>query len=158
VNADFDSDVEGWTAEPQGIIEWDSLDGEGSESSGSIQVHNNNEDIENKSAVGATQCGPAVAGKTYELSTKVLIRVTEGSGNGHLNVAFYAGSRCEPPLLPKGGLTTLSAFRVGEWENERGSIVAPEGTGSVAIRLVAEKPLRQETLAVVFDDVSVVEK
>jgi hypothetical protein len=157
VNSAFDSDVEGWTAENKAAIEWDATDSAGRDSSGSIQVHNNNvEDIDNKSALGARQCAPAVAGKTYELSAKVQIRVTEGSGNGHLNVAFYAGTKCEPPILPKGGMTTLSAFQLDGWENDRGSILAPEGTGSVVIRLVAEKPIRQDTLEVVFDDVSVV--
>lgn len=159
VNADFDVDVNGWVAEPKSIIEWDEEDAQGSDSSGSIQVHNNHvEDIVNNTAVGARQCGAASPGAVYEISAKVLIRLTEGSGNGHVSVGFFAGKNCEPPQLTQGGFTTTSSFRVGAWENERGETVAPVNAQSIAVRLVAEKPLRQETLAVVFDEVRVVKK
>jgi hypothetical protein len=157
-NPDFDTDADGWDQEPDGLVAWDTLDAAALDWSGSISVENTHvEDLDGQTAVRAIQCATAVPGMTYELAAKVQITIDQGSGSGHLNVKFYEGDSCDGPPL-SGGFTTSSGSRINDWENDHGETIAPDKAASVAVRLVATKPLRDPALKVVFDEIRVIEK
>jgi hypothetical protein len=146
----------GWDPEPKVTVEWDTPDADGLDWSGSIAVRNEHvEDLPGLTATGARQCAPATPGAIYNLCAKVAIGVTEGSGSGHMSVVFFASPDCAPPALAKGGFTTKSGARIDQWDEDRGQTTAPDEAHSIAVRLVATKPLEDPPLKVVFDEISV---
>jgi hypothetical protein len=155
LNPDFDADVSNWMAEDQVTIAWDPTNASLRTSSGSISIRNERvADVDNMTAAGAMQCVPVEGQKTYDIEAFVMPRVIDGTASGHINVQFYAADDCSGPPLP-GGRTTASANRVGDWENDRGEPVASPDAHSMAFRLTAHKPLRDDPVEVVFDRVIV---
>ncbi len=165
-NAGFSKDTDSWQQEPYSIkIEWDAGDAGGTSTSGSILVTNslNNQYVNGLAPGGGTQCLSVVPNATYAMAGDVFIPEGQGAGlsgdgpyvgQAGLSILFWKGEGCQYETMPTlGRLQSNLVDEAGAWKHVEGSGVAPEGIGSMSIRLLTVKSYKEAQFQARFDNV-----
>lgn len=134
-NADFDSDVWGWTAgHLTASVVWDSLDSSGNPVSGSALVSNFSTTAND--GTGAWQCiDGLVGGLTYRIAADIMVPSGQSNiGSAYLLVQWYSQPGCTGFLdLFSGPEVATSMPDV--WYTTVDAGEAPSGTQSARLRL-----------------------
>jgi hypothetical protein len=157
-NAGFDRSAAEWTPELDTTATWTSPDGVGNPQSGSLEVDNvdvSSGDVNGLVTAGAFQCIPVTAGSRYEVAVQAYLASGQGAGWAGFVVRFYFAGDCTGPTTGfdflSGQGTTLDS-----WQTIAGTTMqVPLGITSIAVRLVAVKPIAQPSLSVSFDNILV---
>lgn len=157
-NAGFDESAAEWTPEPDTTATRISADGVGNPQSGSLEIDNvdvSSGDVNGLVTAGAFQCIPVTAGSRYEVAVQAYLGSGQGTGWAGFVVRFYFADDCTGPTTGfdflSGQGTTLDS-----WQTVAGTTMqVPLGITSIAVRLVAVKPIAQPALRVSFDNVLV---
>lgn len=163
-NAGFSKDTAGWEQEPYSIkLEWDAGDAGGSSSSGSIVVTNSMDNTIDGLAPGAgMQCLDAEPLATYAMAGDVFVPEGQGAGligdgpyvgQAALSILFWRGRGCKDTQPTLGRVQTNVIEEAGAWKHVQGSGVAPEGIGSMSIRLLTIKSFKEAKFQAKFDNV-----
>ena len=157
-NAGFDSAATGWEPEPLLRQAWSPTDARGAPGSGSLSVSNVNviPGLGGSIALGSRQCVAAWMGQTFTVAARTLIKSGQGSGQASLNLAIYAGDDCGGDFIE--GKTIGQVYELDRWRTIAGEVTLPAAARSMYVRLLAIKPLSQDSFEVLFDDVVVSEK
>ena len=169
-NPGFHATVDRWEApveiEQQVAFRWDISDASNNRGSGSMAVNNSlGGPTDGAASMGARQCIEAASKATYFVAADVLLPGAaeqewwEGGledARAGLSVFFYIEPNCEGPS--RMSLETDFVSAPDAWTTVRGMQTAPEGTKSMAVRLVVRKPFRQTSLFALFDNVLVRER
>jgi hypothetical protein len=154
-NAGF-VDTNGWTAEPNGKLGWDTKDATGMANSGGLAVTNTlmaNADV--GTLVGARQClGNVMAGARHDLFASAFIAEGQSAGSAAIVGAYFASSDCSGTPLKNNAAPMLEG-KTGTWLTLTGGGEAPSGSGSLSVRLVVAKQAKLPALRVIFDNVLV---
>jgi hypothetical protein len=157
-NAGFDQSAAEWTPEPDTTATWTSVDGVGNPRSGSLEVDNvdvASGDINGLVTAGAFQCIPVTAGSRYEVAVQAYLASGQGSGWAGFVVRFYFADDCTGPTTGFDFLSGQGTALDG-WQTIAGTTMqVPLGITSIAVRLVAVKPIAQPSLSVSFDNILV---
>jgi hypothetical protein len=157
-NPGFDSATTGWTAEAAGSGGWTSVDGGGSPGSGAIAVVNNDTNANDApygtTTVGAFQCLTVTIGSCYQVDVQTSIPSGQASVAAGFVIDEHTTGDCSQS--PATSFVSPQASTVGAWQTISGTTTRiPLGIGSVAVRLVAVKPVAQATAEALFDNVLV---
>lgn len=155
-NSTFDSDSDGWDAEPGVGLGWNVTDACGRCESGSISVTNEFAGTSGPYSVdGARQCISINAnpGPNYIIMGEAN---PSAKSLGGVGLAFYASADCSGDAITSGN----SSWAIPEsaWQKVTTHLAAPDSAQSVALRLVvaAPKALPAGTYAnVLFDNILV---
>jgi len=167
-NPGFHQDINAWQSEKSAIyIGWNGQDATRHSNSGSISVLSL---LSGPSPIGvvsegARQCLEALAGAKYIAAVNVFIPSLQEFGwdggfesaEAGINILFYEKDNCEGASIPKGFSATLG-HGVDSWTSSVGVTTAPDGTRSMAVRLIVIKPISQPSLSALFDNVLVQER
>jgi hypothetical protein len=155
-NPGFDSATTGWTAEPATTGSWTSRDGSGNAGSGAIDVVNKDTDPAHApfgtTAAGAYQCLPVTMGACYHVAAQTWIP----SGQASLAAGFVLDEHttADCSQAAAASYTSSQVSSVGAWKTVSGTTTqVPLGVASLALRLVAFKPVAQATAEALFDNV-----
>jgi hypothetical protein len=157
-NSRFDSATTGWTAEPGSSASWTSQDAGGNPSSGAIAVVNGDTNAADApygtTSAGAFQCLTVTPGACYQVDAQISIPSGQASvAAGFVLDQHTTGDCSQPPV------TTFISPQIsstGAWRTIAGTTTRILlGVGSVAVRLVAVKPLGQSSAEALFDNVLV---
>ena len=164
-NPGFSRDTDGWQQEPYSIkIAWDAGDAGGNPTSGSIAVTNsmNNQMVDGLAPGGGMQCLGAVPGATYAMAGDVFIPDGQGAGligdgpyvgQAGLSILFWQGKDCQDSMPTLGRVQSNLVVDAGAWEHVQGSGTAPEGIGSMSIRVLTIKSYKEASFQARFDNV-----
>jgi hypothetical protein len=163
-NAGFSKDTDGWQQEPYSIkLEWNAGDAGGSSSSGSILVTNSMDNtIDGLAPGGGMQCLDAEPGATYAMAGDVFIPKGQGAGligdgpytgQAGLSILFWRGKDCQDTQPTLGRLQSDLVEAAGVWTHVQGSGLAPEGIGSMSIRVLTIKSFKEAKFQAQFDNV-----
>ena len=164
-NAGFGSDTVPWKPQDGMLGAWEKTDAASSDRSGSIRVVNLLHGEADGYAPGAAvQCIPAEAGRTYDLAADVFITDGQGvgleggpyTGKAGLGVFFFSTADCTENSI--GNADAPLTEEVGNWIHGATSVVAPEQTQSIAVRLNTLMHFRQFKFEALFDNVLVRER
>ena len=165
-NAGFDHATTGWSEERGATLAWISMDAQGKSASGALSVVN----VDNAAAdgntlyaasgtvvAGASQCLPVPASATYEVAVQAFVPPWQGVGAASLVVDSYFSPDCAAGSLWPKPFLGAEVTAAGAWQPIVGAAVIGGGIQSIAVRLVAEKPVTQPptSFQVLFDDVLV---
>ncbi len=135
-NSTFDSDSDGWDAEPGVGLGWNVTDACDRCESGSVSVTNEFAGTSGPYSVdGARQCINAKPGQHY-----VIVGAADPSADslGGVGLAFYASADCSGDAITSGN----SSLAIPEWAWQKVTthLAAPDSAQSVALRLVVAAP------------------
>ncbi len=158
-NPGFDQGTTGWAASPVGSASFKSIDGNANPMSGSIAVDNTDTDPKHAptgwTTASASQCLAVSPGSVFAVSVQVSLPQGQTGGAAGFELDYYASPDCTgatatiPFLSPQ-----VSA--AGAWQVVTAATTqVPVGVSSIAVRLVAEKPVGQTSLEALFDNVLV---
>jgi hypothetical protein len=149
-NSRFDTTISNWDAETSLTATWDASNASGKPGSGSISlVHNGDKG----SMIGAHQCIAVIPDTTYDVAARIMLASGQPGGTGGVNVYLFDGDACQGNIIT--GKTPIEAGEAGKWLEKLGSLWVPGNARSMYVRLVANKPLNQQSLTVLIDDVLV---
>jgi hypothetical protein len=148
-NSRFDAAISNWDAEPAMTATWDASNASGKPGSGSLSlVHNG----DSGTMIGARQCIAVTTDTTYDIAARVMLAAGQPGGTGGINVYLFDDSACQGNIIT--GKTPIEGGAAGQWLELFGTLWT--GTAhSMYVRLVANKPLNQQALTVLIDDVLV---
>ncbi len=157
-NPGFDSAPTGWKSEPGSSASWTSQDGRGNSSSGAIAVVNSDTNPVDApygtTTAGAFQCLAVTPGACYQVDAQASIPSGQASVAAGFVLDEHATSDCSQP--PVTSFVSPQISNAGAWQTISGTTTrVPLGVGSVAVRLVAVKPLAQPSAQALFDNVLV---
>ncbi len=159
VNPGFAAGIVSWQPDAGGTLAWTVTDAGGNPASGAAIV--TNLDTNPADAVvgfttsGAFQCIPVTPGSRYQVAVQVLLPAGQGGGWGGFVLDYYSAPNCAGLPSTRPFLSTQSAT-AGSWQVVSGTTTqVPIGSVSIALRLVAGKPVAAPALAVWFDNVLV---
>jgi hypothetical protein len=164
-NPGFAKDAAGWLEEPYSIkLAWDELDADGTEGSGSLLVTNTMPGYTDGIAPGGgMQCLKATPGATYLMAADVFIPEGQGKsavegegpfeGQAGLSLLFWQGQDCvdSNPTLANAQSNLIK--EPGKWQHVEGAAIAPEGIGSLSIRVLTIKSFKELRFQARFDNV-----
>ena len=152
-NARFDRDVSSWAAEYGATASWQPApDALGGSPSGSIVVTNVNViSAVGTSMAGASQCLHATGGANYHVAAQARIQAGQGIGSAGLAVQFFPSTDCSGSA--NGAWSSPVISTPIAWTTISGSVVAPNASGSLSVRLVALKQFKAAAFHVQFDNV-----
>lgn len=157
-NSRFDTAASDWT--PTGLLQqrWEANDARGAASSGSLFISNTNliAGVTGNTTLGTGQCLAAWGGQSFEVGARAFIEDGQGAGRAEINLLIFGQDDCGGTVLD--GRTPAATETVGSWQVMTGTVKIPPASRSMAVRLVATKPLAQPSFEVLFDDVLVREK
>ena len=157
-NPGFDSATTGWTAEPRSSASWASQDAAGNPSSGALAVVNSDTNTADApygtTTAGATQCIGVTSGDCYQVDAQTSIPAGQASvATGFVLDEHPTGDCSQPPVT---SFVSPQISNTGGWQTIAGTTTRiPLGVGSVAVRLVAVKPVAQASAEALFDNVLV---
>jgi hypothetical protein len=152
-NPTFDTDADAWQAEENVATAWENADAHDNDESGSLLVENQiEEDRDGGSMLGVRQCFEASAGVFYRFAVEVKVPESAPATQGGFQLLAYDGVACAGTVV-KG--VSSSLVRGSGWNVTELTYPAPEGTQSIALRLVSVKPYRESPVEVLFDNVLV---
>jgi hypothetical protein len=154
----FDSATTGWTAEPGSSASWTSQDAAGNPSSGAIAVVNRDTNAADapygSTTAGATQCIGVTSGTCYQVDAQTSIPSGQASVAAGFMLDEHTTGDCSLP--PATSFISPQISTTGAWQTISGTTTRiPLGVGSVAVRLVAAKPLAQASAEALFDNILV---
>ncbi len=162
-NPGFAVDVAGWLTEPGPItLTWKGKDANDDANSGSLSLLNAfYGETDAPIALGAYQCLPATPGVTYAMAGDVWIPKGQGDGadggpytaSAGFSVIFKDDSACAGHTLSNFTSDLVSDSEV--WTHLDATGAAPQGTGSMDVRLVTLKNFREFQFEAWFDNVLV---
>ncbi len=153
-NADFNRDIHGWAPDVPTVVEWRAADAQNAARSGSIAVKDTNHiDLDGWGAGGAAQCVAAKPGTTYDFAAEAFIKRGQSTGFAQIAVWFYREAGCAGLLDQAYSVAVTDTTNA--WTHINGSLITPTTSQSMAVRLVSQKPFREEPLEVLFDAVRV---
>jgi hypothetical protein len=167
-NAGFATDTDGWQQEPYAIeLGWEPGDAGGSSASGSILVTNSLYSSTNDgiNPSGGMQCLEVTPGAAYIMAGDV--NIPDGQGDGSmgpyvgqagLSIFFWRGEHCEDTTPTLASFQTKLVTDAGKWTHVAGGAVAPDGAGSMSIRLLTIKPFKEYSFKAEFDNVLLQQK
>jgi len=150
-NAAFDTNVDGWIADPGVTKVWQADDARG-KASGSVRLTfatSNGGSGWVLAAVG--QCVPAWSEQEFEVGARSFIPTGQGGGRSEVSLAVFSEDDCHGGFLDS--LVPVLSAETGSWQSLHGNVKMPAGTRSVLVRLAASKPGSQASLEVHFDDI-----
>jgi hypothetical protein len=155
-NPGFASATTGWKAEPASSASWTSQDGRVNASSGAIAVVNSDTNPADApygtTTAGAFQCLTVTPGVCYQVDAQTSIPSGQASvAAGFVLDEHTTGDCSQPPLT---SFVSPQISNLGAWQTISGTTTrVPLSVGSMAVRLVAVKPLAQPTAEALFDNV-----
>ncbi len=157
-NSSFDGATTGWTAEPGSSASWTSQDGGGNPSSGSVAVVNSDTNAADApygtTTAGAFQCLTVTPGACYQVDAQISIPSGQASVAAGFVLDQHSTSDCSQP--PVSSFLSPQISSTGAWQTISGTTTRILlGVGSLALRLVAVKPLGQSSAEALFDNVLV---
>ena len=157
-NPGFDSDTSGWTAETGATASWTSEDGTGNPSSGAIAVidgdSNPTDAPYGSTIVGASQCIRVTAGSCYQIDVQTLIPTAQTNVSAGFVLDEHTTSDCSQATATS--FISPQVSTAGAWQKVSGTTTQiPLGVASVAVRLVAAKPVAQASAEALFDNILV---
>lgn len=151
-NPDFDTDVSGWTAEPEVSIAWSAVDASLDPSSGSAEVTNSVAGPND--GRGMSQCLDIVVveGAEYDFGGKALIPDAQArTGSAQVGLRWYGDSNCMGSTV--GPQPRRSTDTIGAWiELSALAEIAPAGAVSVEYVAFPSKVEAGGSLVAHFDD------
>ena len=157
-NPGFDSAPTGWKAEPGSSTSWTSQDGRGNVSPGAVAVVNSDTNPADApygtTTAGAFQCLTVTPGACYQVDAQASIPSGQASVAAGFVLDEHATGDCSQ--APVTSFVSPQIASPGAWQTISGTTTrVPLGVGSVAVRLVAVKPLAQPSAEALFDNVLV---
>jgi hypothetical protein len=153
-NATFDDDAEGWAAENNADARWDASDAGNRSDSGSILVENlTTADAEGEGLTAASQCVAVTGGNTYDVIGMARVLNEETAGKGVLNLWYFSDADCTGNV--RAGFSSGPASSAERWTQVRVISSAPSNAVSMLVRLGVQKPFREPSAKVRFDDLLV---
>jgi hypothetical protein len=154
-NGDFSFGISLWKPEPDVVIQSSQMDASENSPPGSLSVSSvRTFDSDALVEVGASQCIALPGEGEYAFFSQLFIAEEQDSGSARLAALFFESDNCTGQAI--GSFDSDAVTDTGEWIIAGGIAEAPELSASVSIRLMTSKPFQQETLEVLFDDVSLV--
>lgn len=153
-NATFDDDAAGWSAENNADASWDAIDAGNRPDSGSLLVENTSTaDAEGEGMTAASQCVEVTGGDTYDVIGMARVVNEETAGKGLLNVWYFSSEDCSGNV--RAGFSSATAVSAERWSQVRIISSAPVNAASMLVRLGVQKPFREASAQVRFDDLLV---
>jgi hypothetical protein len=164
-NPGFTNDAEGWLEEPYSIkLAWDEADASGNGGSGSLLVINTMPGYTDGIAPGGgMQCLKARPGATYLMAADVFIPEGQGAsaiegegpfqGQAGLSLLFWKGDDCKDTMPTLANAQSNLIKDPGKWQHVEGVAIAPEGIGSLSIRVLTIKSFKELRFQARFDNV-----
>jgi hypothetical protein len=157
-NPGLDSATTGWTAEPSTTASWTSQDGGKNASSGAVAVVNNDTNPADApygtTTAGAFQCLAVTPGSCYQVDAQTSIPSGQASVAAGFVLDEHTTGDCSQ--APVTSFLSPQLSGTGGWQTIAGTTTRiPLGIGSVAVRLVAVKPVAQASAEALFDNVLV---
>jgi hypothetical protein len=150
-NAGFDRDTDGWEAEPDVRGGWEANDARERGDSGSALVRFELVlDSDARGFGGLYQCLAAEVGGRYQMAAQVWIPAEQGEGSSGVQVLFMPEPNCGGIPL---GSSIAATSAVEEWHSVNAAFEIPVGVVSLKVRLGSVKPFRDESFAVLIDNV-----
>ena len=158
VNASFDEDLRGWTAEPNVGQSFVARDARNRPGSGALAVTNaTSAEADGGTMGGSRQCLDARGGARYRTEAQVLV---EGGQPGNdplraaaINVQFWSAPGCLGELVHAFTTPLAPESPADVWRKVGGTASAPTSARSMAVRLVAAKSYRGPPFRVLMDNV-----
>jgi hypothetical protein len=156
MNGDFKQTAADWTPDPDATVVWTALNGVPGTGSGSIEVDNSGTTAMDSSGYnreGAWQCVAVSDSLTYLFAVQANVASGQASsGWGEVDLSFYASKDCTGPDTGRD-YQSQQALAANTWTTLTGTTQIPLGIQSVAIRLLAVKPVSGAPFKVDFDNV-----
>jgi hypothetical protein len=153
-NPSFDANADGWELEPSTAQAWSPEDARDATSSGSVFVSSlARPDDEKPSARGSQQCVEAQAGYRYRAYAEMLSVRAEGAARGTLALRFYGEAECASS--PVGEFQSPASGDWDTWTLLTIDGVAPPGTRSLSVRLLAFSSDTKTPSGIKFDEILV---
>ena len=150
-NSRFDTSASNWDAEPGLTVTWNAGDASGKPTSGSLLLSHTGDP---GTMIGARQCIPATPDTTYDVAARIML--TAGQGQGGVNVYLFDDDACQGNFV--AGNTPIAGGETGKWTELLGTLWVRGGVHSMYVRLVAAKPMSQQSLSVLIDDVLITKR
>jgi hypothetical protein len=156
-NGSFDNNFADWTPEANIALDWQMVDADASDASGSMGVENSNAaNLDNLSLAGSAQCISLDQPGAYAVVARVFIPPDQqAKGSGGVSVAFYEADLCAGAIMIGFGGTSSMVSATGSWQSAAFDTNAPENARSMSVRLVVLKPFKDPPVQVLFDNVAV---
>jgi hypothetical protein len=157
-NPGFDSTTAAWSPEAKSTAGWTSSDGTGNSASGAIAVTNVDTNLNDApygtTISGAFQCLTVAVGSCYQIDVQAFLPPGQGSGAAGFVLDEHITADCSQ--APATSFISPQVVTPGSWQTISGTTTQiPLGVGSVAVRLVAVKPVAQPSQEALFDNVLV---
>ena len=157
-NPGFDSATTGWSPETKSTAGWTSSDGTANPASGAIAVTNVDTNVNDApygtTTTGAFQCITVAVGSCYQIDVQTFLPPGQGSGAAGFVLDEHTTADCSQ--APATSFISPQVATPGSWQTISGTTTQiPLGVGSVAVRLVAVKPVAQPSEEALFDNVLV---
>jgi len=158
-NPGFTTGIASWLPDASGMLAWSASGAGGNPASGAAIVTNldtNPADAQiGFTTSGAFQCIPVTPGSSYEVALQLLVPASQGSGWGGFVLDYYTAPGCAGAPSTRPFLSS-QVTTAGAWQLVSGTTTqVPVGSVSIALRLVAGKPIATPAFAVWFDNVLV---
>jgi len=160
-NPGFAVDTAGWDADLGPLtLSWKKNDATGDLASGSLSILNAFfGEADGPIALGAFQCLPASAGRTYAVAGDVFVPKGQGEGpdggsytaGAGFSVIFKDDTACEGHTLSSFSSDLVTEPEV--WTHREASGVAPHGAASMNVSVITLKNFREYMFEAWFDNV-----
>lgn len=152
-NAGFDADVSTWANDTGASTKWDERDAHSRTDSGALSLELETVvDKEGTVLLGTRQCFSASGGAVYRFATEVSVPVETASARAGIQLIPYASPACNGTLLDN---VTSNLIQGTTWSVAEITYLMPVAAKSVALRLIAIKPFKDEPTPILFDNVLV---
>jgi len=162
-NPGFAVDAAGWNAEMGPLtVAWNSKDATDDAASGSLSLTNAFfGEADGPIALGAFQCLPATAGKTYAIAGDVFVPKGQGAGfdggtytaGAGFSIIFKDDAECQGHTL--GSFSSDTVDETETWTHREATGAAPRSAASMNVRLITLKNFREFKFEAWFDNVLV---
>lgn len=157
-NADFNSDIKGWSSNNDAIIRWVNFDSQNAKGSGSLGVKVSTVgDFDGPVEAAATQCVSVDSDLTYQFQAEVYIKRDQvDGGQAFIEVWLFDGDGCQGLVhLPSYTLGTF--FTTNKWSDlvAQTNIKPSQGVKSMSVRLGVQKPFRSNPFEALFDAIRI---
>jgi hypothetical protein len=151
-NGDFDANLNGWFNPEPPAPSWDALDAQGSATSGSVRVLNN--DFAPSMRVALTQCIVPPRPGNYRLTASGYIPQQLSSGRLQVVYEVMIGANCESGGLSSGGMVVENIGAWSRFSSVPDFPVPGDVPTSIRVTLLTEKVSGGGAFVGHFDDAS----
>ncbi|HVW26064.1 MAG TPA: hypothetical protein VHC69_11895 [Polyangiaceae bacterium] len=158
LNADFNTDIKGWTSDNQAVLRWVNFDSQNASGSGSLGVKVATiGDFDGPVEAAASQCITVDSTLTYQYQASVYIKRGQiDGGQAQIEVWFFDQDGCQG-LVHTPSYTIGTFYTTDKWADlvAQTNLKPPDGVKSMSVRLGVQKPFRSDPFEALFDAIRV---